>query len=87
MPFTRTYNWGESPHSSTSTSRPRRPYSESVPTCSSSPWGLTPPTGGWAVQAALGHRSLVATQIYLRGRVEPLRGPMAGRSYAAPVSP
>lgn len=34
------------------------------------------------VQAALGHRSLVATQIYLRGRVEPLRAPMGGRRYA-----
>ena len=33
------------------------------------------------VQAALGHRSLVATQIYLRGRVEPLRAPMGGRRY------
>ena len=36
------------------------------------------------VQAALGHRSLVATQIYLRGRVEPLRAPMGGRRYTAP---
>lgn len=35
------------------------------------------------VQAALGHRSLVATQIYLRGRVEPLRAPMGGRCYGA----
>lgn len=35
------------------------------------------------VQAALGHRSLVATQIYLRGRVEPLRVPMGGRCYGA----
>lgn len=33
------------------------------------------------VQAALGHRSLSATQQYLRGRVEPLRGPMSGRKY------
>lgn len=35
------------------------------------------------VQAALGHRSLVATQVYLRGRVEPLRAPMGGRHYTA----
>lgn len=35
------------------------------------------------VQAALGHRSLVATQIYLRGRVEPLRVPMSGRRYTS----
>lgn len=33
------------------------------------------------VQQALRHRSIRSTEVYTRGRVEPLREVMAGRSY------
>lgn len=33
------------------------------------------------VQQALRHRSIRSTEVYTRGRVEPLRDVMAGRSY------
>lgn len=33
------------------------------------------------VQQALGHASIRTTEVYTRGRVEPLREVMAGRSY------